>query len=668
MEFIKLFEPITINGLEIKNRIVMPAMGLSYTTDYTFNDRYQGFYRTRARGGVGLMFIGPLAIDQVGSAPLMPGLFDDRNDESLAGFLDELHRTTSAKVGTQLFHMGRYAYSFLTGHTPIAPSPVPSKLTRETPREMTIEDIEQVKESFARAALKARKVGFDYIEVIACTGYLISQFLSPVTNHRTDQYGGSVENRMRFGLEVIQKVRAALGPDVPMGVRIAGHDYMEGGNTNKEAAQFAAAAEKAGANAINVTGGWHETNVPQLTTNVPRGMYLYLARGVKNQVQVPVFASNRLGDPELAEMALRTGSADMICWGRPLITDPELPNKARTGRLDQAVYCIACNQGCFDSIFSGTAVHCVLNPLAGRENEFSLDRTRSPQNILVAGGGPAGMEFALAAASQGHRVTLFEKEQRLGGQINLAMVPPGKEELGGIVRSLAARMKQAGVEVVLGQALTADRVRELKPDLLVVATGARPISLQVPGVDRPHVFDAWDVLQDKVPHIGSKVVIVGGSATGCETAHYITSLNAADPAVYAFLMYHNAEDPRTAMDMLHNPGREVTVIDVVDRMAANVGRTQRWSLMKSLRLMGVRLLTGTGLVEITDDAVIVDLGGRREAIPADTVIMAVGARPLDELSREVQESGLKTITIGDAKKTRCITDAIREGFEEAVGI
>ena len=252
MEFIKLFEPITINGLEIKNRIVMPSMGLSYTTDYTFNDRYKGFYRTRARGGVGLMFIGPLAIDQVGSAPLMPGLFDDRNDESLTAFLDELHRTTDVKVATQLFHMGRYAYSFLTGHTPIAPSPVPSKLTRETPREMTIEDIEQVKETFARAALKARKIGFDYVEVIACTGYLISQFLSPVTNHRTDQYGGSLENRMRFGVEVIQKVRETLGPDVPMGIRIAGHDYMEGGNTNKEAALFAAAAEKAGVNAVNV--------------------------------------------------------------------------------------------------------------------------------------------------------------------------------------------------------------------------------------------------------------------------------------------------------------------------------------------------------------------------------------------------------------------------------
>ncbi|MCJ7773535.1 MAG: NADH:flavin oxidoreductase, partial [Desulfobacterales bacterium] len=314
MEYIKLFEPISINNLEIKNRIVMPAMGLSYTDNYEFNERYRGFYRERAKGGVGLMTIGPVAIDKAGSAQFMPKLFDDENIETLKNFINELHKETDVKLATQLFHMGRYAFSVFTGLTPIAPSPIPSKLTRETPREMTQEDIEEIKTAYAEAARRAKTANFDFVEILACTGYLISQFLSPVTNKRSDEYGGSIENRMRFGCEVIREVRKAVGDDYPVGIRIAGNDFIEGGHTNKESSLFAAEAEHAGVDAINVTGGWHETNIPQLTTNVPPGAYLYLSKGIKEKVNVPVFASNRLGDPNQAERALRSGVCDMICW------------------------------------------------------------------------------------------------------------------------------------------------------------------------------------------------------------------------------------------------------------------------------------------------------------------------------------------------------------------
>lgn len=668
MELTRLFQPIVINRLEVKNRIVMPAMGLAYTEDYGFNERFKGFYRARAQGGVGLMIIGPMAVDEVGSAPFMPTLFDDRNNEELASFLAELHRDTETRLGTQLFHMGRYSYSFMWGLTPIAPSPIPSKLTRQTPREMTLEDIEAVKAAFVGAAVRARDVGFDYVEIIACTGYLISQFLSPVTNHRTDEYGGDPERRMRFGLEVIREVRAALGPEVALGVRIAGHDYMDGGCTNQDAARFAAEAEKAGVDAINVTGGWHETNVPQLTTNVPPGMFVYLARGVKSKVDVPVFASNRLGDPILAEKTLRSGAADMICWGRPLIADPDLPNKARAGRLDEIRPCIACNQGCFDSIFSGTSVHCVVNPQAGRENDYEIAPASTGRKIVVAGGGPAGMEFALVAASRGHRVILFEKEEALGGQVNLARVPPGKAELFGLVESLKAGMEKAGVEVCLGRALTGEMVRELDPDVLVVAAGARPLNINVPGIDLPHVVGAWDVLSGRVAEIGQNVVVVGGSATGCETAHYVASLDVPDAEVINFLMYHQAEDPAYTLGLIHNSGRKVTVIDVVDRLAENVGKTAKWSLIKSLRLKGVELRPNTGLVSVEPDEVVVETGGRRETIPADTVILAVGARPADELAREFEASDLEVIVIGDARSPRKITDAVREGFETALKV
>ncbi|MBN2224904.1 MAG: FAD-dependent oxidoreductase [Deltaproteobacteria bacterium] len=668
MDFIKLFEPITINKTLVKNRIVMPAMGLFMTDDYSFNERYRSFYRERGRGGVGLMVVGPLAVDRVGSAPFMPGLFEDGFVEPLRAFVDEMHQTTDATIGTQLFHMGRYAYSAFSGMTSIGPSAIPSRLTKETPRAMTKDDIETIKDAFASAARRAKEAGFDYIEIIACTGYLISQFLSPITNRRTDEYGGPIENRMRFGIEVIQAVRKTVGPDVAVGIRIAGHDFMDGGHTNKESAAFAAAAQKAGVDAVNVTGGWHETNVPQLTTNVPPGVFVYLARGIKQQVTVPVFASNRLGDPILAEKVLRAGSADMICWARPLIADPSLPDKVRQRRFDEIVSCISCNQGCFDSIFYGRAVHCVLNPSVGREDEARITRAEKKKKVLVAGGGPGGMEFALTAAARGHDVTLYEKDEDLGGQINLAKVPPGKHELQKIIDSMKNRMEHNGVRIKAGAALSEKTVREEKPDYLVVATGARPIDIRVPGIDKPHVVSAWDVLSDRIADIGKRVVIVGGSATGCETAHYLTSMGVPDPEAFTFLMYHNAEDPLYAMELLHKPGREVVVIDMVDRMADNVSKTARWSLMKSLKVMGVKLMPGTKLLEITDDAVVVETGKGKETIPADTVIIAVGARSVNELAASAQKDGVSVITIGDAKAPRKITDAVREGFEEALTI
>jgi 2,4-dienoyl-CoA reductase (NADPH2) len=667
MEFIKLFEPIVINGkFEVKNRIVLPALGLDYTRHYNFNERFAGFYRARAHGGVGLMTVGPIAVDKVGAAPSMPQLFDDTNVGPLKNFIDEVHGDTDVKVATQLFHMGRYSYSFLWGEKPIAPSAIASKLTKHTPREMTKQDIDDIHACFAEAAVRAREAGFDHIEIIACTGYLVSEFLSPLTNQRTDEYGGSLENRMRFGVEMIEKVRKALGDDIGLGIRIAGNDFMEGGNTNTENAEFAAAAEKAGIDAVNVTGGWHETPVPQLTTDVPPGVYTYLARGVKDRVNIPVFASNRLGDPYLAERTLRSGAADMICWARPIIADPELPNKVKEGRFDEIITCIACNQGCFDAVFSQKPVRCVLNPTAGRETEFDLRKAETRKRVMVAGGGPAGMEFAVTAAQRGHAVTLYEKEDRLGGQINLACMPPGKAEFHNMVKSLENRMAQQGVEVKLGTPATAQTVASEKPDVLVVASGAKELEIDVPGLEKPHVVSAWDVLAENVADIGEEVVVVGGSATGCEAAHFIACMGTVDPETFTFLMYHAAEDTDFAKKLLYDSRRNVTIIDMVPRMADNLGKTSRWSLMKRLRLMGVELRPNTKLLEIRDDSVMVETEEGNQSIRADTVVMAVGAVPIDDLAREIGGDGVEVITVGDAKHPRKIADAILEGFERAV--
>ncbi|MFH0787274.1 MAG: FAD-dependent oxidoreductase, partial [Pseudomonadota bacterium] len=622
----------------------------------------------RARGGVGLLTLGPIAVDQVGCAPVTLGLFNDQQIAPLKSLVEEIHGESETRVGIQLIHMGRYAFSFLSGLTPIAPSAIASKLTGETPREMTREDIEEVQQAYVRSAGRAKEAGFDYIEILACTGYLISQFLSPITNQRNDEYGGDIEHRMRFGLEVIRRVRQALGDHTPLGIRVSGNDFMKGGHTNTESSRFVVEAQKMGINAVNVTGGWHETAVPQLTSDVPAGVFLYLARGIKEKVSLPVFASNRLGDPEVAERALRAGSCDLICWGRPLLADPELPNKVKEGRRDEIISCISCNQGCFDPIFSGNPVGCILNPRTGREQEFQLQKAPGRKKIMVAGGGPAGMEFALTAAQRGHELTLYESKDQLGGQVNLAMAAPGKKEFRKIIGSLTTRMARWGVTVKLNTPLTPELVQSEKPDLLVVASGAGPAAMDFPGVERPQVVSAWDVLSEKVSRIGERVVIVGGNATGCEAAHFIGVMGIPGAETFTFLMVHLAEDPERALKLLHQPTRKITIIEMAGKVANNVSRSSRWSLLKSLRLLGVEIRLGTKLLEITADSVKVMTDGREETIAADTVVMATGVRPVDDLNGPLADQGIEIITLGDAGTPGKIGDAVKQGFEAAFKI
>ena len=577
-----------------------------------------------------------------------------------------MHQDTGAKIGIQLMHQGRNASSKYTGITPIAPSAIASPLTGEVPREMTRDDIEEVKEAMAKGALRALKAGFDYIELMAGGSYLIGEFLSPVTNHRTDEYGGPIENRMRFGLEVIGKVREAIGRDFAMGIRVSGHDFVKGGHTNLESALFCEAAEKAGVDAINVTGGWHETMVPQITSDVPPGAYVYLARGIKEKVKVPVFASNRLGDPELAEKVLRSGAADMICWGRPLIADPDLPKKVKSGRIDERVPCIGCNQGCLDSIFSDRPVYCALNPRVGREEETEITKTAIKKRIFVAGGGPGGLQFALTARQRGHDVTLYEKNEKLGGQVNLIGHIPGKEEFPEAVKSLERRAERAGVTIKLGTALNREIVEKERPDLLVVSSGARPAGIDVPGIDRPKVFNAWDILDGSVSKIGNQVVIVGGGAIGCETALFVANLDTLKDRAFAFLVYHEAEAFDRLRELLYSTNREITVLEITGRMAGNVGPSTRWSLLKNLGLLGVKLRPMVMLESIEEEAVVIKTEAGRESITADTVIMAIGSRSVNDLAQEVRDLGIEVITIGDAKEPRKIADAVREGFDAAL--
>ena len=366
-----LFSPIKVGSLTLKNRIVMPAMHLGYCNDKSeVTDRLVAFYEERARGGAALLFVGGCPVDEYASSMKeMIGLSDDRFIPGLKKLTDAVHRHNTL-VAAQLFHGGRYVRSGMIGRQPIAPSPIASGITREVPREMTQEDIQRTIFNFAEAAARAKKAGFDAVEVLAGTGYLISEFFSPLTNQRTDGYGGSPAARMRFGIEVAWAIREAVGFDYPVIFRIAGHDFMAGGNTNSEAAQFADLLEKHSVDAFSITGGWHESRVPQITMAVPRGAFVHMASGVKAAVTKPVVACNRINDPGLAEEIVRDGRADMVGLARALLADPEFPVKAMTGRTNEIVPCIGCNQGCLDRIFSMEPVECMVNPRAGREFEI----------------------------------------------------------------------------------------------------------------------------------------------------------------------------------------------------------------------------------------------------------------------------------------------------------
>ena len=667
MNFQYLFKPIAIGTLQLKNRIAMPCINHSYSADGVANDRLVAYYAARAKGGVGLITVGGCAVHELGRSFQIVCIYDDKFNEGLQKLTTAVHQY-GAKVVAQLYHAGGYAKTKDIGGQAVAPSAIPSKYTHETPKEMTLEDIAVAKESFIAAALRAKRVGFDGIELIASAGYLIAEFLSPYTNQRTDEYGGTWENRSRFLLEVIKGIKAAAGSDFPVIVRVSGNDFVTAGNNNDNAVLVAKLLAENGVDAINVTGGWHESRIPQTTGELPAGGYAYLAARIKKAVTVPVIASNRINDPVEAERIIALGFGDMVNMGRALLADPDMPNKAKAGQLNEIRRCIACGQGCYDRRFSGKDVCCMINYTAGRELELSLEPLEKPKNILVIGGGTAGMEFAINAAERGHTVTLWEKNDRLGGQLHYAAKPIGKHDFRYLLDYQIHMLKKLAVAIELNKTATVDDIVAFGPDAVVIASGSEPIRAPFPvESDGSNIVQANDVLAGRcIP--GQKVVVVGGGAVGCETAVFLADEGTLSAEQTKFLMLHKAESDAMIHELLEHGTRKVTIIEMAKDVGKDIGISTRWGVKKHIKQLGIACLTETQVVAVTEAGVRIRTHeGEVKPIMADTIVLAIGSRPKDNLSQELAGKIPEVHVIGDAvspgKIMNCINNAVELSYK-----
>ncbi|ABQ25791.1 oxidoreductase [Geotalea uraniireducens] len=657
----QLFEPLVINGLNVKNRIYMPAMHLQMCRNFEVTDQLVEFYTARACGGAGIITVGYATVDELSGNPTNIGAHRDEYIPGLARLARAI-RENGAAASVQLNHAGRYNHSlFLGGKQPVAPSAIPSRLTRETPHALDAAGIARIIAGFAQAALRVKTAGFDAVEILAGTGYLISEFLSEVTNKRIDDYGGSLENRMRFGLEVLRAVRESVGPAFPLVVRMNGNDFMKGGTGRRELQEFARCLVAAGTDAICVNVGWHEALVPQIVTKVPRGVFAYLARGVKEAVHVPVIASHRINDPAVARDLIADGMCDMVAMGRALIADPALPEKTMRGKEREIVHCVACGQGCFDNLFKMKPVECLCNPRAGHERETVIERAAKSLKVMVVGGGAAGMTAAAAAADAGHQVTLFERSGRLGGQLHLAGAPPGREEFLELARDLACQLDLRKVRVVLNQEVDEAVIEREQPDAVILATGGMPVTPPIPGANLPNVVQAWDILAGKV-RTGKRVAIVGGGAVGVETALLLAEKGTLSGEELKFLLVHGAEAVEDLGRLAVRGTKEVILVEMLDGLGNNFGKSTRWGMLMDVERYGVIAGTAVKVLEITAAGLRVERDGNVEDIAADTVVLAVGTRPYNPLQEILAKRGIPHKTAGDALQAAMVFDAVHQGF------
>ena len=638
-----LFSPFSISNMELKNRAVMPAMGTSYgNKDSTVSDRLIAYLERRAMGGVGLIITEVCAVDPRGRGfGREIGVWDDSFIPGLAGLAKAVHRH-KAKIAIQLHHAGRETMSAVIGAKPEAPSEVPSVLLNQPTEAMSRERIGEIVNAFAMAAYRARQAGFDAVELHGAHGYLLHQFLSPFSNKRTDEYGGSDENRARLLIEILKAAREKAGTDFPIIVRLSADECIKSGYTLDYTKWLAPRLAEAGASALHVSVGVFTTPgmLTIATSDTPQGFNLFRAREIKETVNIPIIGVGRVIDPRMADEAIGRGDADLISIGRQLLTDPDVLIKAKKEEWDDIRWCLGCNQGCIERLsYEFKSTTCSINPECGKENENIYKMTDKRKKVWIIGGGPAGLSAALAAAKRGHDVSLFERESVLGGQLVSASKPPHKEGYYGWVEWIELQLRKMGVSIQCNKPVTEEMLAEHKPDTVVLAAGAAPVTLPITGIERGHVFEAREVLADNI-ELRSPAVILGAGYVGMETADYCI-----------------------------DRGIKVTLVDMAKNPPVSKLPAHGYWLHRRLKDSGSVLMLGSSVTGIEDGAVIVRQEDKVIRIePVAMVIKAFGSVSERDLCTILQKLNIPYSEAGDVVKPRRLLEAVHEGDRAGISI
>ncbi|MFH8293130.1 FAD-dependent oxidoreductase [Streptomyces sp. NPDC018059] len=667
-----LLNPLDLGFTTLPNRVLMGSMHVGLEEAPNGFERMAAFYAARARGGVGLIVTGGIAPNDAGRP--YPGgakMTTEAEAAQHAGITAAVH-AEGGRIAMQILHFGRYAY-----HPDlVAPSAIQAPISPSVPRALTDDEVEQTIEDFVRAAELAKLAGYDGVEIMGSEGYLINEFIAAPTNQRTDRWGGAYENRIRFPVEIVRRVRERVGTDFILIYRLSMLDLIPGGSTLEEVVHLAKEIEAAGATIINTGIGWHEARIPTIATSVPRGAYTFVTKKVMGEVSVPLVTTNRINTPEIAEQLLADGAADMVSLARPLLADPDFVAKARAERSEAINTCIGCNQACLDHTFNLQITSCLVNPRACHETELVLAPTRAKKRVAVVGAGPAGLAFAVSAAERGHDVTLFDAASEIGGQLNVARKVPGKEEFDETLRYFRTQLQLRGVTVRLNTVVNADDLTDEDYDEVVVATGVTPRTPEIPGIDHPSVVGYLDVLRDGAP-VGERVAIVGAGGIGFDVAEYLTDGGekaSLDPATY-FRQWGVDMDyrERGGLTRPERPAPPRTV-HLLQRKASKVGqglgKTTGWIHRTELRHRGVTMVAGASYDLIDDAGLHITVDGVSSVIPVDTVVLCTGQEPRRGLYEELLAAGRSVHLIGgadiaaelDAKR------AIKQGTELAAAL
>jgi 2,4-dienoyl-CoA reductase (NADPH2) len=647
-----LLKPLRVGNITLQNRVLMGSMHTGMEEEIGGFENMAAYYSQRARGGVGLIITGGIAPSRAGRAMLLSAKLSNKKEVTKHRVITDAVHAEGGLICMQILHTGRYGYHPFV----VSASAIKSPITPFKPRALSSRGVWRSIEDYVNCAILAQQAGYDGVEIMGSEGYFIHQFIATHTNERTDEWGGSFENRIRMALEIVKQTRAAVGPDFILIFRLSMLDLLEKGSTWEEIVILAKALEEAGISIINTGIGWHEARIPTIATMVPRGCFTWVTAKLRGEVSVPLITTNRINTPEVAESVLARGDADMVSMARPFLADPNFVNKVIEGRVDEINTCIGCNQACLDHVFNRKRSSCLVNPQACHELDLIYERKISLKRIAVVGAGPAGLSCATVAAECGHQVTLFESSKEIGGQFNMAKQIPGKEEFHETLRYYSRRLEVLNVNVVLNQKVDLAIVKAGHFDEVVVATGVLPREPGIAGQDHPKVLSYLDVLRDK-KEVGERVAVVGAGGIGFDICEYLSHEgDKSSVDVGAFLTKWGI-DPKNEVrggvigikPDTSTPTREITLLQrKTTRLGAGLGKTTGWIHRASLKTKKINMVPGAQYKKIDDEGLHYLVDGNAHVLSVDTIVLCTGQVPLRDLHTELEENGISSHLIGGA--------------------